>query len=151
MRGLRTTNYDAISAAAPLDAQARLVRDGSGDQWQGRIPADVEHWRAPPLPEAPLPSGVRNLAGLSVGRLTVVRYHRTHPKRGARWLVRCQCGDYEVRSTKALTGSVPVERSMCHACGYLDGMQRAPTRDTAADRADDEALFERLAAKAVRR
>lgn len=145
---MRTTDFDAIAASAPLDRQASVVRDGSGDQFVGRIPRDVEHWTAPPLPEAARPAQVKDLSGLAVGRMTVVRYHRSHPKRGARWLVRCRCGDYEVRSTPALTGACAPERLMCCLCEQVELMRRAPARDRVEDRAADEALFERLAAEA---
>lgn len=145
---MRTTDFDAIAAAAPLDRQASVVRDGSGDQFIGRIPRDQEHWTAPPPPEAARPAHVRDLIGLSVGRMTVVRYHRSHPKRGARWLVRCRCGDYEVRSTPALTGASAPEQLMCCLCEQVERMRTAPARNRSAHRAADLALFERLAAEA---
>lgn len=153
MRGLRTTNFDAIAAAAPLDARASAVRDGGGDHWTATLPADVEHWSAPPLPEDERPRDVADISGLVVGRLTVVRYHRTRPSGGrrSRWLVRCQCGDYELRKTRAVTNAKHPDQMMCFACQAVETLRNAGRRDTAADRAEDQALFDRLAGQAVRR
>jgi hypothetical protein len=152
MRDPRTMNFDAIAAAAPLDAQAGAVRDGRGDHWVAIVPDDVEHWSAPPLPEHERPADVPDISGLVVGCLTVVRYHRTRPSgsQRSRWLVRCQCGDYELRRTRALAAPAFPGEMMCFACQAVETLRTAHRRDTPADRAEDQALFERLAAKAVR-
>jgi hypothetical protein len=69
-----------------------------------------------PLPTRPLPAINRatlpDLTGQVFGRLTVVGLARDVPKR---WVVRCRCSRFELRSTKALRDSDP-DRMRCMAC-----------------------------------
>lgn len=97
--------------------------------------------RRPPA-LAPLPPGVTDLAGVASGRLTVIRYH-CRGKSGSRWLVRCACGDYEIRKTKAITECVDPDHS-CHACDRVKilrkraaGISTPTSRQGAASRLDD--------------
>lgn len=119
---MRTTNFDAIATAAPLDRQASVVRDASGDLFEGKVPIWHVHWTAPPLPEGSRPRFCPDMTGAKAGRLTVVRYHRSHPKKGAQWLVRCVCGDYELRCTAALKTPHPDHK--CEACAYFEKAKR---------------------------
>lgn len=116
---MRTTNFDAIAAATPLNRTASTVRDGSGDQYEGKVPDWHAHWKAPPLPESNLrtESGAVDLAGLAFGQgMRVIRYHRSRSK-SAQWLVRCSCGDYELRSTRAIKSAAPTH--VCQACDWF--------------------------------
>lgn len=115
---MRTTNFDAIAASAPLNRQASVVRDGSGDLYDPALPDGTEHWKAPPLPEAVMPPDTVDLSGRKVGRCTVVRYHRPHPTQksvGAQWLIRCVCGDYELMSGRAIKAS-KASNHVCRSC-----------------------------------
>ena len=146
---MRTTNFDSLATAAPLTRSASAVRDGSGDHYEGRVPTWHAHWKAPPLPEGTFsagPSGM-DLAGLEFGQgMRVVRYHRPHPtQRGAQWLVRCSCGDYELRSTKAIT-SAAVDH-VCQACDWFRHVkwQADSARKGMTVAAADAARLDRLA------
>ena len=120
---MRTTNFDAIAAAAPLDRSASVVRDGSGDAYEGKVPSWHEHWTAPPLPEGRFSgrNGGDDLTGVRFGRgMVVVRYHRSH-RNGAQWLVRCPCGDYELRRSKAVRSAD--DEHVCQACDWFRHVQ----------------------------
>jgi hypothetical protein len=148
---MRTMNFDAIATAAPLNREASVVRDGSGEIWDGKVPSFHAHWDAPPLPEAPRPLQAPPLEGTSFGRMIVIRYHRAHKKNGAQWLCRCTCGAYELRNTPAVrrlaAGNAGNEEDHCCAkCDWLRHIKfKARSPQTAETRAAELAGFERLA------
>lgn len=152
MSRVRTMNFDALAASAPLDAKASTVRDGAGDLWEPKLKAPHRHWKAPPPPLAALPPNAEDLAGRKVGRLTVVRYHGKVGKFG-RWLVRCQCGDYELRRRTAIVNYRPGDgrnEASCQACDYLRHIRwvAANAGSGRARNASDAAMLDELAAKA---
>lgn len=117
---MRTVNYDALAASAPLNTDAAIARDGSGESWAPiRKAAPANHWDAPPVCQ-PLPSGVENLRGRRVGRLVVVSYYGSD--NGSRWLVRCACGAYETRRTKSVLNPPAIE-AVCSECDRLRHLQ----------------------------
>ena len=57
-----------------------------------------------------------NLVGCKRGRLTVVGIFKNRPKgERVKWVVRCVCGDYETRSSKALKNDNNND-DMCSIC-----------------------------------
>lgn len=124
---MRTTNFDAIGIATPLNREASVVRDGSGETFVGKVPSWHDHWTAPPIPEGRRPDDKEDLTGRAFGRLTVIRYHKTHKKDGSRWLVRCTCGDYELRRSRTIRDAA--EDAMCAACGYFEHVKVARERE----------------------
>lgn len=153
---IRTTNFDALAAATPLDRQASVIRDGSGDIWrEPDMPSNWAHWKAPPPAEGKLPAGRPNYAGAIFGRLSVIRYHGksglSNPQHV--WLVRCSCGDYEVRReksiAKALAGGVAASPDFAHSCKVCEQVQiiqgRARKANTQAARKTSAALLDRMA------
>lgn len=148
---MRTTNFDAIAAAAPLDRQASVVRDGSGDLWSGKVKPTTRHWDAPPPPEAARPDHVEDFAGRQVHRLTVVRYHGKRKGGGHWFLVRCACGDYELRRDKFLRDPPMREGQQEHACEACDYLAHIKwiARNAGSGRlrvANDAAFLDQLAA-----
>lgn len=149
---MRTTNFDAIAASAPLNREASTVRDGSGDLWEPQIKATTLRWDAPPVPEAKMPAHVVDLSGRQIGRLTVVRYHGKRKSGGHFWLVRCSCGDYELRRNKFIEN--PPERHgpedhECAACDYLHHIKWLQQNEAKAGRqrlAADASRLDKLAA-----
>lgn len=147
---IRTTNFDAVAAAAPLNREASTVRDGSGDLWEPKIKATTKHWNAPPPPEAERPEDRPDLSGRVIDRLTVIRYHG--PRKGGFWLVRCACGDYELRRSKFIENPPPRSGEQVHACAacdYLHHIRWKAKNHAVAGRQRmraDEALLDRLAA-----
>lgn len=57
-----------------------------------------DHWESCP-PIKKIPYNGLNLVGCKVGRLTVIGMARESK---GRWVVRCACGDYEIRTAKAI-------------------------------------------------
>lgn len=134
---MRTMNFDAIAASAPLDRAASVVRDGSGDQWAPAVnDLTMDHWSAPPLQTHPKPNALADLSGARLGRLTVVRFHGYREGKNAppMWLVRCSCGDYEARrNTTVLKRLAHAEPDDCCAlCLKADQLRKrnssAPTK-----------------------
>ena len=143
MTHIRTTNFDALAASAPLDRQASVVRDGSGEGWEGRVPAFVDHWKAPPAPLCAKPEEIPDLTGRRIGRLTVVRFHRR--KNGGQWLVRCDCGDYEVRRSSVITDFKGTLEACCHACDWLRLIKaKAAAKNTRSTREASSQALDRL-------
>lgn len=148
---MRTTNFDAIAAASPLDRQASVVRDGSGDTFEGKVPEWHAHWKAPPLREGSFHPGAHgmDMTGVRFGRgMVVVRYHKSHNRGGAQWLVKCSCGDYELRRTSAIRNSKPDHA--CQACDWFGHVliQRERERKGLITAKADGARLDDLAAKA---
>jgi len=87
-------------------------------------PLTVLHWElCPPL--APPEWQERNLTGHQFGRLTVVgkiRKDWSCPK--ARWVVRCACGDFEVRKSKSILNPAN-DQDCCHHCRQVIQARKA--------------------------
>lgn len=142
---MRTTNFDAIATSAPLDRQASVVRDGSGDLYEFKVPDHQAHWDAPPVPIKPRPAGVEDLTGRKFGQLTAVRYHTNKKNSGSMWLVRCSCGDYELRRAAVIkAGNVHGSAGRCRACDRVAQMREGV--DFAPKDASLDAFVDRLKA-----
>lgn len=145
---MRTTNWDAIVTAAPLDAQASAVRDGSGEIYEPPINSAAQaHWKAPPPALKALGKGHPDLAGHRFGRFTVVRFHGATSKNNPvpTWLVRCACGDYELRRTKTVMKPGDPD-DCCLECRAVRLLQkRAAMPNNRKGRRRAEALLDRLA------
>lgn len=61
----------------------------------------------------------RDLRGVKRGNLTVIGLHRAHDHRGfgARWVVQCTCGAYDIRRTRTLVGRENMD-DMCGFCRH---------------------------------
>ena len=141
MRRIRTMDFDAVAASTPLDATASAVRDGSGEIYEVRVPAHIAHFIAPPRPQMDRPDDVEDLTGIQRGRFTVIRYH-SPAKDGGKWLVRCACGDYELRRAKAIRRGDDQDMS-CFCCVHTDTLRRrGSSQNTSARRRQDEALLD---------
>lgn len=90
---------EQITGRAPVDKKAAMVM-ARGEHYNPQIKIQQAHWSAPP-PTIPVLKG-QDLTGKRVGRLTVVGKHSSNKSKGAIWLVRCDCGDYETRSSKSI-------------------------------------------------
>ena len=119
---------DRIITSRPVNRQAAMVT-GRGVHWEpakikispGQVRSDA------PLPTRPWPKralGQDNLTGRIVGRFTVVGLaaDKVGGVGGACWVVRCTCGAYEHRRTKALRSPKNPARMMCTHCDYMAEM-----------------------------
>lgn len=114
------TNFDRILTSTPLNKTAAVVARGKGVHWTPELKGGHAHYDAP-KPVLPFPDPAKDLTGTTLGRLKVIGYVGTTPgsggNSGPRWLVRCQCGRYEERRTKAIKNPANwVDRCQeCHA------------------------------------
>jgi hypothetical protein len=148
MARIRTMDFDAVAAAAPLDKTASVVRDSSGDLWDAKIhPSLGPHWKAPPEPIGKRPHGLPDLTGRAFGRFTVYRYYGKADGKNAepKWIVRCQCGDYEARRTDSILKNTNPD-ACCWACEQVNVLRRrAAMPNTMKARAKSAAMLEKLA------
>jgi hypothetical protein len=120
---MKTVDYEALATASPVNRDAALARDGKGE----KVPEltytiTCAHWDAPPKSK-PIPKGQEDRRGQKVGRMTVVGYYDSHPKKGSRWIVRCSCGDYETRLSKAIKNQSNT-RDRCSKCRRLETVKK---------------------------
>lgn len=107
-----------------IDLTARLVTS-AGVHWDPqRKHGTDEHWKAPPIliPREQYPSSnptFTDLTNRRFGRFTVVGLlENATRKKKARWLVRCDCGDYEQRGAKAICNPRNII-DLCIECRHL--------------------------------
>lgn len=144
---MRTTDFDRLATLAPLNATAAIVRDGLGEHHDGPNLGERQHWKAPPLPLEPRPANLPDLTGQQFGRLTVIRFHGRSgvSKPVFMWLVRCACGDYEVRRHKKLLNNANPE-TCCGVCDHtLQLRARASKTPTARSRRNDDLRLDAIA------
>ena len=121
--------FDAILASTPLNSSAARVT-ARGEHWvpEAQLPPGLLHWEAPPRTKPfvapPQDPNHPDLKGKRFGRFTVVGVLDDDgggKNRGARWVCRCDCGDYEAKTTKAirtvLAGLAPAE-GVGYRCFY---------------------------------
>lgn len=118
------TDWDALIASAPANAQA--ARD-AGARGAGWTPAKTLHREWDQRSDLPLPmkpvtygKGSIDLRGYKCGRLTVLGLHDSKRRGNAAWVVRCVCGAYETRTAKALRNPEYIARiPCCRECDYV--------------------------------
>src|ERR1700748_451152 len=98
--------FNQLLTSRPVDrAAARVI--GCGVEYEPDKKIVRLHWSAPPATIAVAPFKALNplfddLTGLVVGRMKVIGYlGKIKKNKPALWLVRCNCGDYEARKSKA--------------------------------------------------
>lgn len=96
--------FDKIFASAPVNRATAKALLSKGEHFVSAMKTGRETYDTPPRMRPPRASEL-DLVGRAAGRLTVVGLHdETGRKHGARWVVRCVCGSYEMRSAKAIRG-----------------------------------------------
>ena len=127
----RTVDYDRLASSAPINRQAALTRDGRGPDFGLEAMELENHWSAPPPPERAPPRDLPRLEGREFGAgMRVVRYHGKRSN-GARWLVRCACGDYELRATQAI--QTAQADHACQKCNHTRHLRWASDPNRTAD------------------
>jgi hypothetical protein len=98
--------FDRLAASAPQNATAARVTS-KGVHYEPDVQYGT-HWHADTPPRTrPIPAisqyTCADLIGRKFGRLTVIGLAADYnPKKSARWVVRCACGDYETRKATAI-------------------------------------------------
>lgn len=120
----------------PVNKTAKVVTGPSWDDYSPKKKNNKrELWNDPP-PTKPIPGTIKNMVGFQKGRLTVVGYlgfknkvknritkdgkQYTENMRLNKWLVRCTCGRYEIRTQQSLTRKRTAHlEDMCQICQDL--------------------------------
>ena len=107
-----------VAAGTPVDTLTRRVVGGS-ERYEPAVTLTQADSDAP-LPTMPFPrSGGENLRGRRFGRMTVVGY--SAEKRG-RWVVRCSCGVFTLRTAKAIRNAAN-SADACQRCRHADNLR----------------------------
>lgn len=119
-------SFDRILTSQPVNrlAARQLSR---GIEWQPDHKGNphARTWDIPPPVQKRLPEGgtFKDQTGKQFGRLTVIGYlGKLNAKKKAVWLVRCACGFYETRGSRAIDAADP--NAACEKCRYLERVKR---------------------------
>lgn len=117
---MRTSDWSAIAASSPINADAARAYVYA---YGGEEPLLLERAVRDIPAEKSKDPGFRNLIGVKAGYLRVIAYAGTRRQNGARWIVRCLCGRYEFRSSKAIKAILANALGTgkkCRECHHLD-------------------------------
>ncbi|WP_168169281.1 hypothetical protein [Kushneria phosphatilytica] len=107
----------------PINKTAARVLS-PGEAYTPQTRALMPRWKMPPQTRV-VPSGMPNLTGMKRGRMTVIGLLADESKK-AKWVVRCVCGWYETRSSKAIRNPKNMQER-CQECRHLAYLQRNET------------------------
>lgn len=111
---MKTTDWSAVVASAPINrSAARDMAYSYAPDTGDPAPHLARVTRQVPSHDP----NFRDYTGFRKGRLICVGYAGTGSDQKARWVVRCQCGRYEYRKTKAFRPDCPNDR--CQNCENL--------------------------------
>lgn len=142
--------WDTVHARAPTKDAA--VATSGGDHYESAAkPGAIVHWKAPPAMR-PVPSGLPDLTGLKGEYLTVVGLRLLEDRASwtrTTWVVRCVCGDYEVRRHKSLAKHRAfAPDDACFECRHVRALRvRGAKPLTKKRREAEEAHLDELAAR----
>jgi hypothetical protein len=115
-----------VATSAPVNQTAARVLS-KGTHWEPGLPVGgARIWQDTPLPVLPRPTrGNPDLLkdGFRVCRLTVIGYGGSSDSRGARWVVRCDCGSYGYQRSKFLRSENARTFGMCPRCQYVQDLK----------------------------
>lgn len=122
--------FDAILASAPANATAaRVTSKGTHFTPKMNEANHIAHWDAPPkMRKVDTSTGAPNLVGAKFGRFTVVgclddTNGASRKEIPIKWVVRCACGDYEVRTSRAVRNPANSE-DRCRVCRTFEQRKR---------------------------
>jgi hypothetical protein len=142
---MKTMDFDRIASSAPINRDAAVAFGGSGEHYQPK-PGSLEPiWDVPPKLKAP-PADAPQLVGLRKGNLTVLGMWADNPLSGhiGKWVVRCVCGNYTIRKSRALRNPENID-DMCSHCDHVRRL-----RETSSDKRIMQIRAERAAKRAAR-
>lgn len=97
-----------VITSVPVDATAARVT-GRGEHWEPKRKVSNTHFTEQPEIRVPdkselinVKSGWHDFRGHNYGRFTVVGIYAGKKANGCSWVVRCLCGDYELRKARAM-------------------------------------------------
>ena len=121
--------WDRIASSVAVDATARAVTS-NGVGYKPSIAPTSREDSETPIPMQPVPPCEKDLTALVMGRLTVLgrAIGRANTK-GAPWVVRCKCGRYAIRRTKAIKNPNNAH-DRCAECSHTERLLRHSTFQT---------------------
>lgn len=139
---MKTTDWSAVTASAPINKEAAVARDGSGDQFNSIKRICQIHSREC-LPTIPCPKNKKNLTGKKRDRLTVIGLYagEDNPKavesKGSLWVCKCVCGAYVTRRQHKLAKDTTTIDA-CDECRQLEYLKHVERRKAYGDRRAEE-------------
>lgn len=122
-------NFDFIATSRPVDQVAARVLSPGEHYDPGKCQSHAMHSDLP-IPTRPFP-GLKehNLTGFRKGSLVVKGYAAEQDLKGkkSRWVVRCDCGYYEIRTAKSLKNPNN-DDDRCAVCRDLAWIRRHDQR-----------------------
>ena len=111
-----------IHARKPIDKTAARVL-GSGEHYEPEVSKANMYDSDLPIVVLATPRGVDSLVGKRSGRLSVIGYHGARIKSNGeivthRWVMRCDCGRWTVRKSRAIK-TPKTEEDCCDTCNHL--------------------------------
>ena len=113
-----------IDPNLPVNKSSRYVVSKSKERYSKFNPGDMLT-NSIGLPIKNIPNHVNDLTGIKKGRLTVIGLSASFSKdngRGYRWVVRCSCGRYEIRTARTIMKGNQLD--MCNVCKSTAFKQR---------------------------
>lgn len=136
---MKAKDFDFIATHQPLNAQAKnVISQGvhyeykSKDKFHQNTPCDLKSNYEINLMEKNFVE-FKNFSGIKYGDLTVIGLARFNGSKGctrSRWLVKCVCGIFEIRTSKAIKNHLENnfrEPDCCKACGDLKVIRQRAT------------------------
>ena len=127
---MKTVDLSRIIASKPANKGVAMAMSGGAhfDDTVGMSPGQ-RHFEAPcPLVDPcdyPVAPSFADLRGYRMGRVIVIGLTTGITSSGGKalWLVRCECGDYEVRTSKAIKANACPDHC-CGECSYNRKIKR---------------------------
>lgn len=121
---MKKTDYECIAISDPINKTAkRVVQSGEHfDFNQENMISSTD-----PIPVKDFPGQKdHDLTGEKFGRLKVIGYYgKGSGTRTGKWVVKCLCGNYELRRAAALKKTTGNDcGSMCYSCDQKEGYRR---------------------------
>lgn len=118
-------DFDFLFTGKAVNRTAKNVLS-HGVSYHTRINPQIFHSEKPNFKTVDFTGPCKlNLTGKKIGRLIIVGYvgkSRGKSNRPGRWLVKCLCGKYEIRTTTSLNSEH--DDKMCAECLYTEKIRR---------------------------
>ncbi len=120
---MKNKDHDFVGTHIPINNITALVVS-KGEHYEPEIKnkniiiSDIQLPVRNPKPSELSNKKFTNLKGHVYGRFTVIGISADKPKR---WVVRCACGLYVIRTTKAIKKATAEEHDRCQRCLYIKG------------------------------
>ena len=129
---------DDIIRSIPVNKTAALVTS-KGVSFDVKDRINIKRWDACPRLEMFKGPTNHDLTGTKYGRLTVIGYYgHSNSCKSSQWVVRCDCGAYEIRNAKRIRKSDKGKIYTCMECQNIATMKRRHEFDVKGFNASDE-------------